>query len=110
MKAITQLESRARKLMKYYNNQIQRIWFYGIVEFNDEVELALAGEYTELYSSGKMYYKETEVAISLNPKKSLPIGVFMWDLDAVIKDAELRNATFLNMIKSKFKTKDDDNE
>jgi len=110
MKAITQLESRARKLMKYYNNQIQRIWFYGIVEFNDEVELALAGEYTELYSSGKMYYKETEVAISLNPKKSLPIGVFMWDLDAVIRDAELRNATFLNMIKSKFKIEDDDDE
>jgi len=102
MKAITQLESRARKLMKYYNNQIQRIWFYGIIEFNEKVELALAGEYTELYSSGKMYYKETEVAISLNPKKSLPIGVFMWDLDAVVKDAELRNATFLNMIKSKF--------
>lgn len=104
MKAIIQLESRARKLMKYYNNQIQRIWFYGIVEFNEEVELALAGEYTELYSSGKMYYKETEVAISLTPKIILPIGVFMWDLDAVAKDAELRNSTFLNMIKSKFKS------
>jgi len=102
MKVVTQLEKRARNLMKYYNNQIQRIWFYGIIELNEEVELALAGEYTELYSSGKMYYKETEVAISLNPKKSLPIGVFIWDIDAVIDDAEARNSTFLELIKSKF--------
>ena len=102
MKVVTQLEKRARRLMKHYNNQIQRIWFYGIIEFNEEVETQLAGEYTELYSSGKMYYRETNVAISLNPKIVLPIGVFIWDLDAVIKDADARNSTFLNLIKSKF--------
>ncbi len=102
MKVVTQLEKRARKLMKYYKNQIQRIWFYGIIEFNEEVETALAGEYTELYSSGKMYYRETKVAISLNPKIVLPIGVFIWDLDAVVTDADARNSAFLNLIKSKF--------
>jgi hypothetical protein len=102
MKVVTQLEKRARKLMKHYNNQIQRIWFYGIIEFNDDVEMQLAGEYTELYSSGKMYYRETNVAISLNPKITLPIGVFIWDLDAVISDADARNSAFLNLIKSKF--------
>jgi len=102
MKVITQLEKRARKLMRHYSNRIQRIWYYGIIEFNEDVELALAGEYTELYSSGKMYYKETEVAISLNPKVSLPIGVYIWDIDAVISDAETRNKAFLELIKSKF--------
>ncbi|MCX8473018.1 MAG: ATP-binding protein, partial [Sediminibacterium sp.] len=102
MKVVTQLEKRARKLMKYYNNQIQRIWFYGIIEFNEEVEMQLAGEYTELYSSGKMYYRESNVAISLNPKITLPIGVFIWDLNAVISDANARNLAFLNLIKSKF--------
>lgn len=102
MKVVTQLEKRARKLMQHYQNQIQRIWFYGIIEFNEEVEMALAGEYTELYSSGKMYYRETNVAISLNPKITLPIGVFIWDLDAVINDADSRNSSFLNLIKSKF--------
>eukprot|EP01041_Mallomonas_annulata_P030005 gene30005-52084_t len=100
MKVVTQLEKRARKLMQYYENQIQRIWYYGIIEFNEEVELALSGEYTELYSTGKMYYKETSVAISLNPKKTLPIGVFIWDLDAVVEDAHSRNAAFLNLIKT----------
>lgn len=101
-KTILQLETRARNLMKYYNNKVQRIWYYGIIEFNEEIELALSGTFTELYSSGKLYYKETEVAISLNPKKTIPIGIFMWDIDAVVRDADARNSTFLNFIKSKF--------
>ncbi len=102
MKAITQLEKRARKLMMHFKNKIQRIWYYGIIEFNDDIELALSGEYTELYSSGKMYYRETNVAIQLNPKIILPIGVFIWDINAVIEDADARNSAFLNLIKSKF--------
>lgn len=103
-KTINQLETRARNLMKYYNNKVQRIWYYGIIEFNDEIELALSGTFTELYSSGKLYYKETEVAISLRPKVTVPIGIFMWDIDAVVRDADARNSTFLNFIKSKFST------
>lgn len=102
MKVITQLEKRARKLMKFYNNQIQRIWYYGIIEFNEEVELALSGRFTELYSSGKIYYNEIPVAISLEPRRILSIGVFIWDLDAVVSDAGSRNSAFLNLIKSRF--------
>lgn len=102
MKVVTQLEKRARKLMKYYNNKIQRIWFYGIIEFNDDVELALSGEYKELYSTGKMYYRERMVAIQKNPDIKLPIGVFVLDLDSVISDADCRNSVFINLIKSKF--------
>lgn len=103
MKVITQLEKRARKLMQYYNNQIQRIWYYGIIEFNKEIELQLKGEYKELYSSGKMYYRETKVAVEKDEEIILlPIGVFIWDLDAVIHDAHSRNEAFLNLIKSKF--------
>lgn len=103
MTAIIQLQTRARKLMKYFNNKIQRIWFYAIVEFNDELELQLSGEYKELYSSGKMYYRETNVAIQKNPDIVLPIGVYVWDLDAVVQDADARNSSFLKLIKSKFK-------
>ncbi len=101
----TQLTKRARKLMQYFDNHIQRIWYYGIIEFTEEVELALSGEYTALYSSGKMYYKETTVALSLNPRKTIPIGIFIWDLNAVIGDAENRNAAFLNLVKSRFTEK-----
>ena len=102
MKVITQLKKRARKLMEFYNNQIQRIWFYGIIEFNEEVEKELTDDYIKLYSSGKMYYRETTVTISLTPEVKLPIGVFVWDIDAVINDADSRNSAFLNLVKSKF--------
>ncbi|MCP9611147.1 ATP-binding protein [Coprobacter tertius] len=101
MKVITQLETRARRLMKYYKNKIQRIWFYGIIEFNDEIELALLGEYTELYSTGKMFYKETSVAIQKDPKITLPVGIFIMDLNSLINDADARNSTFLNIIKNR---------
>ena len=102
MNTITQLEKRARNLMRFYHNKIQRIWFYGIIEFNEDVELQLTGEYTELYSKGKMYYRETKVAIQKNPDIILPVGVFVMDLKSVICDADARNSTFLNIIKSKF--------
>ncbi len=105
MVVITQLEKRARKLMQYFDNYIQRIWYYGIIEFTEEIELQLSGEYTALYSTGKMYYKETDVALTLNPRKTMPIGIYIWDIDAVIKDAEIRNSAFLNLIKSQFKDK-----
>ena len=98
----SQLRKRARKLMQFYKKKIQRIWFYGIVEFNNELERDLKGEYKELYSTGKMYYREAKVLIDENPDVILPIGVFILDLDSVVKDADARNSAFLNLIKSKF--------
>jgi hypothetical protein len=97
-----QLENRARKLLKYYGNKIQQIWFYGIVEFNEEYELHLQSDYHKLYSNGKVYYRNKEVVLQLNPRVSIPIGLFITDFDAVVNDADVRNSTFLNIIKSKF--------
>ena len=63
---ISQLKQRATKLMNYYPNRIQRIWFYGIVEFNDEFKLSLKNEhYTPLFSKDTLYYKENEWYLSL---------------------------------------------
>ncbi|GHT30355.1 ATPase [Bacteroidia bacterium] len=98
-----QLENRARKLMQYYKNKIQQIWFYGIVEFNEEYELHLEADYHRLYSNGKVYYRNKEVVLQRSPRVSLPIGVFIMDFEAVVDDANARNSTFLNVIKSKFK-------
>lgn len=105
MKTVNQLESRARKLMKYFKNRVQRIWYYGIIEFNEEIELALSSDFIELYSTGKLYYREKNVNISLNPKQSVPVGMFIWDINAIVNDANARNSTFLNFIKSKFAAK-----
>ncbi|MEI8045837.1 MAG: ATP-binding protein [Bacteroidota bacterium] len=97
-----QLENRARKLMQYYHQNIQQIWFYGIVEFNDEFELHLESEYHQLYSKGKVYYKPKEVVLKINPRVAVPVGMYIMDFDAVVNDADARNSTFLNIIKSKF--------
>jgi len=100
-----QLENRARKLMQYYNQNIQQIWFYGIVEFNAEYEMHLASDFHLLYSNGKVYYKNKEVVIQINPRESVPVGIYIMDFDAVVNDADARNSTFLNIIKSKFNRK-----
>lgn len=103
LKTVNQLETRARNLMKYYNNKVQRIWYYGIIEFNEEIELALASDFTQLYSCGKLYYNQKDVAIAIRPEKiTVPVSLFMWDIDAVIQDADARNNTFLKFIRSKF--------
>ncbi|MDR3256303.1 MAG: ATP-binding protein [Endomicrobium sp.] len=103
-----QLEKRARKLMQYYKNKIQQIWFYGIVEFNDEYELHLASDYHRLFSIGKVYYKEKDIVLQQTPKISFPVSMFIMDFDAVVKDADVRNSTFLNIIKNKFKVLEKD--
>jgi uncharacterized protein (UPF0332 family) len=97
-----QLEKRARKLLQFYKNKIQQIWFYGIVEFNEDYELHLEADYHRLYSNGKIYYRNKEIVLQTNPRISIPVGVFIMDFDAVINDADARNSTFLNIIKSKF--------
>jgi len=100
----TQLEKRARKLLKYYNNKIQQIWFYGVVEFDEDYELHLQSEYHKLYSNGKVYFRNKEISIELNSSEKLPMNICIMDFDALVLDADTRNSTFLNIIKSKFKS------
>ncbi len=100
-----QLEKRARKLLQHYKDKIQQIWFYGIVEINEEYELHLASDYHKLYSTGKVYYRDKEIVLQANPKISVPIGLFIMDFDAVVDDADARNSTFLNIIRSKITSK-----
>ncbi len=100
---ISQLKQRARSLMEYYPNKIQRIWFYGIVEFNDTFKHSLKDdEYTPLFSKDTLYYKENRVSLSLDDDKLYPIGTFILSIDAFIEDAKARNATFLKILKEGF--------
>lgn len=100
---ISQLKQRAIKLMKFYPNKIQRIWFYGIVEFNDEFKLSLKNEdYTPLYSKDSLYYKENKIYLSVNDEVPYLIGTYILSIDAFIKDAKARNATFLQLLKDGF--------
>ncbi len=82
---ISQLKQRATKLMNYYPNRIQRIWFYGIVEFNDEFKLSLKNEhYTPLFSKDTLYYKENEWYLSLESDIPYKVGTYILSIDAFI--------------------------
>ena len=103
VKAIVQLQQRAIKLMKYYPNKIQRIWFYAIVEFNDELKLYLENNrFTELFSKDSLYYREDEIKLTLNATEKCSMGIYVLSLDSFIKDAENRNLTFLKILKENF--------
>jgi hypothetical protein len=101
---VSQLKQRARKLLQYYPDKIQRIWFYGIVDIDEEFEISLLEEkFANLYSTDKVYYKEHSVILDYETKKEIPVGLFVLSFDAFLKDAETRNATFLNLLKESFK-------
>lgn len=96
---VVQLISRATKLLKYYPDKIQRIWFYGIVDIDKGFKLLLKGNgFTELYSNDTVMYKPQDIYIDDDIK--IPIGIYIQSFDAFIDDAESRNSTFLNLLKN----------
>lgn len=109
---ISQLRQRARRLMKYYNNKIQRIWFYGIIEFSDELKISmLEDKFNELFSNGAVFYKEVDVMLDYETKKTIPAGIFLMEFNSFIADADTRNSTFLKVLKSHFtENRDIDND
>lgn len=102
----SQLQQRAVKLLNYYPNKIQRMWFYGIVEFNDDLRLSLENrEYTPLFSRDYLYYKENSWKKSLDDDKKYTVGTYILSIDAFVKDAKAHNEVFLNILKDGFKQK-----
>lgn len=108
---ISQLKQRARRLVNYYPDKIQRIWFYGIVDFNHEFLRSLKEEeFIELYSSDKCYYKEHGIIPDhrLDDAK-IPVSLFVMSYKALFDDAESRNDTFLNILKDGIKQYEKEN-
>ena len=102
--AISQLKQRAIKLLKYYPNKIQRMWFYAIVEFNDDFKLSLINdEYTPLFSKDSLYYKEVSLQLTLDDPTKYLVGTYVLSIDAFIKDAKANNEIFLTILKNGFK-------
>ena len=79
------------------------MWFYAIVEFNDDFKLSLINEeYTPLFSKDSLYYKENMLQISLDNPQKYPIATYVLSIDAFIKDAKANNEVFLNILKNGF--------
>lgn len=99
--SINQLIKRATKLAKYCNN-IQRIWYYAVVNVNDEfAETLQIQKWAPLYSKGRVFYQEFQA-----PKAGglfVPTPIFVLSFDAIVSDAEARNHTFLEILRSSIK-------
>ncbi|WP_411824638.1 ATP-binding protein [Leptospira sp. 'Mane'] len=97
---VSQLRQRARRLIEYYPSKIQRIWFYGIVDFDPEFKVSLIESgFTQLFSTGDLYYKSQEIIIDSNTMEKRLADLFILSYNSMLDDAESRNATFLNILK-----------
>ena len=98
-----QLIQRATRLLEFYPDKIQRIWFYGIVDIDNDFALLLKNQgFTYLYSNDTVMFKNQD--ISINNGSIVPTGFFIQSYEALIEDAAKRNTTFLNILKESIKT------
>ena len=98
---VSQLRQRARKLLRYYPDKIERIWFYGITDIDDEFRVSLKeDQFKELFSHGQLFYKPMPV-ITSDENNPFLVDLFIMTFDALINDAESRNATFIRILKAR---------
>lgn len=98
---ISQLRQRARRLLTYYPNKINRIWFYGITDIDAEFRLSLKeGEFKELFSLGTMFYKPQPIYLE-DGGEPFYVDLYVLTYETLIHDAEIRNETFLRILKEK---------
>ena len=107
MRVVEQLKQRARRLLEFYPNKIQRMFFFGIVEFDDELRVELDEGWTPLYSNGEAYYKTTEMRAMAKNKQLVgekkPVSFTLMSFDALCEDAKARNETFLRILRDSIK-------
>ena len=99
----SQLISRGRALAKYYENRIQRIWYYGVIEMDNEYILNLRTDgFTPLYSKGHTYYKQKQIYLDVNTEEYILANTYLIDYHALVNDADARNKTFLDILRTNF--------
>jgi hypothetical protein len=96
--AVNQLLDRAQKLVDHCPN-IQRVWYYAVLEVDDTLDRRLQQmKWAPLFSIGKVFYQDFETR---RPDgQIIPTPTFILSFDAIIGDAECRNHTFLEILKS----------
>ena len=99
--SINQLIKRVMKLAKYCSN-IQRIWYYAVVNVNDEFAQTLQiQKWAPLYSKGSVFYQEFQTPNLVGGY--VPTPIFILSFDAIVSDAEARNHTFLEILRNSIK-------
>lgn len=106
---LEQLRERARRLVNYYPNKIQRMWFFGIVEFDKKLRTKMKEQkFIRLYSSDDVYSHEEPVIPTDKDDNELsdtpvPVQLTLLSFEALWKDAKLRNATFMKLLREGIK-------
>jgi len=106
--AVNQLLERAQRLVDHCPN-IQRIWYYAVLQVSEGLDRRLQQmKWAPLFSTGKVFYQDFETR---RPDGHIvPTPTFILSFDAIIGDAECRNHTFLQILRSGMKTLDRSNE
>lgn len=103
--SINQLLDRAEKLAKYCPN-IQRIWYYAVLQINDSFVSRLRQQkWSPLFSKGRVFYQEFPTYRS--EQDVVPTPIFAMSFDAIVSDAEARNHTFLQILRAVMKQHSD---
>lgn len=99
--AINQLLDRADKLARYCDN-IQRIWYYAVIDINDSFARSLRQQkWAPLFSKGRTFYQEFPTY--RNDDSVVPTPIYVMSFDAIVSDAAARNHTFLEILRSAMK-------
>ncbi|WP_216913954.1 MULTISPECIES: ATP-binding protein [unclassified Synechococcus] len=101
-----QLVKRARLLVDHCPN-IQRVWYYGIIDIDDDLSQLLQDMgWTPLYSKGKVFYQPFTVKRK-SDDMPIPAPTFLMSFSSITEDAAARNHTFLELLKSNFRSQDE---
>jgi hypothetical protein len=99
-----QLDTRTQRLAEYFGKRIQRMWFYGIVDFDDRYETHLVNNgYNPLFSNGSVYFRSKTVFTDKTKKFGVVQNSYIMDYTALVEDANSRNETFIKIMQSHFK-------
>lgn len=100
-----QLEKRTIQLSNYYKNRIQRIWYYGVVEMDEDYMLHLENAgYKPLFSLGNIWFQHREIKPRRDAQEVVIQNSYIMDFKALVEDARSRNNTFLRILREKFVT------
>lgn len=98
-----QLDSRTERLAEFYDNRIQRMWFYGVVEMDARYRKHLINnEFSPLYSSGNVFFRSKKIWLDEDKTKSVIQNAYIMDFKALVEDADKRNETFLKILRQQF--------
>ena len=99
-----QLDTRTQRLAEYYHKRIQRMWFYGVVAFDERYETHLVNNgFDPLFSNGNVYFRSKKVYTDKTKTVGVIQNAYIMDFKALVEDASSRNATFLKILQSNFK-------